>query len=73
MNSIVIESIQICIFFCFLNDFLSSHRTNLIDLRTQYKDKFEEKHGVKLGFMSCFVKVRKRKVVYEYFVTFKEQ
>lgn len=27
-----------------------------IDLRNQYKDKFEKKHGVKLGFMSIFVK-----------------
>ena len=29
---------------------------NFIDLRNQYKDKFEKKHGVKLGFMSIFVK-----------------
>lgn len=28
----------------------------VIDLRTKYRDKFEEKHGVKLGFMSFFVK-----------------
>lgn len=27
-----------------------------IDLRNQYKDQFEKKHGVKLGFMSIFVK-----------------
>ena len=26
-------------------------------LRTDYKDAFVEKHGVKLGFMSGFVKV----------------
>ena len=28
----------------------------VMDLRTQYKDIFEKKHGVKLGFMSFFVK-----------------
>ncbi len=28
----------------------------VIDLRTRYKDKFEKEHGVKLGFMSFFVK-----------------
>ncbi|MEX3547888.1 MAG: 2-oxoglutarate dehydrogenase complex dihydrolipoyllysine-residue succinyltransferase [Burkholderia sp.] len=28
----------------------------VMDLRTKYKDKFEKKHGVKLGFMSFFVK-----------------
>lgn len=28
----------------------------IIDLRTKYKDSFEKKHGVKLGFMSFFVK-----------------
>lgn len=28
----------------------------VIDLRTRYKDKFEKAHGVKLGFMSFFVK-----------------
>jgi 2-oxoglutarate dehydrogenase E2 component (dihydrolipoamide succinyltransferase) len=27
-----------------------------MQLRTQYKDKFIERHGVKLGFMSAFVK-----------------
>lgn len=31
----------------------------LIDLRNKYKDDFEKKHGVKLGFMSAFVKVSK--------------
>eukprot|EP00008_Paramoeba_atlantica_P007768 CAMPEP_0201489164 /NCGR_PEP_ID=MMETSP0151_2-20130828/21058_1 /ASSEMBLY_ACC=CAM_ASM_000257 /TAXON_ID=200890 /ORGANISM="Paramoeba atlantica, Strain 621/1 / CCAP 1560/9" /LENGTH=444 /DNA_ID=CAMNT_0047874655 /DNA_START=140 /DNA_END=1474 /DNA_ORIENTATION=+ len=29
---------------------------NLMELRTQYKDAFEKRHGVKLGFMSAFVK-----------------
>ncbi|MGD0958386.1 MAG: 2-oxoglutarate dehydrogenase complex dihydrolipoyllysine-residue succinyltransferase [Methylomonas sp.] len=28
----------------------------VIDLRNQYKDRFEEKHSIKLGFMSFFVK-----------------
>ena len=28
----------------------------VMDLRAQYKDSFEKKHGVKLGFMSFFVK-----------------
>ena len=28
----------------------------VMDLRTKYKDKFEKEHGVKLGFMSFFVK-----------------
>jgi 2-oxoglutarate dehydrogenase E2 component (dihydrolipoamide succinyltransferase) len=28
----------------------------VIDLRNRYKDKFEKQHGVKLGFMSFFVK-----------------
>lgn len=28
----------------------------VIDLRNQYKEKFEKEHGVKLGFMSFFVK-----------------
>ena len=30
----------------------------LIDMRNKYKDEFEKIHGVKLGFMSAFVKVR---------------
>jgi 2-oxoglutarate dehydrogenase E2 component (dihydrolipoamide succinyltransferase) len=29
---------------------------NFMDLRNQYKDGFEKRHGVKLGFMSIFVK-----------------
>ena len=28
----------------------------VIDLRNKYKDKFEKEHGIKLGFMSFFVK-----------------
>jgi 2-oxoglutarate dehydrogenase E2 component (dihydrolipoamide succinyltransferase) len=30
--------------------------SNLMQMRTQHKDLFQEKHGVKLGFMSGFVK-----------------
>jgi 2-oxoglutarate dehydrogenase E2 component (dihydrolipoamide succinyltransferase) len=30
--------------------------TNVVALRTQYKDAFQEKYGIKLGFMSFFVK-----------------
>lgn len=33
------------------------HRTNLMKLRSDYKDAFVEKHGVKLGLMSGFIKV----------------
>src|SRR5690606_36915357 len=29
----------------------------VIDLRNKYKEKFEKEHGIKLGFMSFFVKV----------------
>lgn len=29
---------------------------NFIELRKQYKDKFEKSHGIKLGFMSIFLK-----------------
>ena len=28
----------------------------VLELRTRYKDRFKEKHGVGLGFMSFFVK-----------------
>ena len=30
--------------------------TNINELRTRYKEGFEKQHGVKLGFMSFFVK-----------------
>ena len=30
----------------------------LIEMRNQHKDSFEKTHGVKLGFMSAFVRVR---------------
>jgi 2-oxoglutarate dehydrogenase E2 component (dihydrolipoamide succinyltransferase) len=39
-----------------LTTFNDVDMTAVIALRTQYKDLFERKHGVKLGFMSFFVK-----------------
>ncbi len=30
--------------------------SHLMNMRKAYKDDFEKKHGIKLGFMSCFVK-----------------
>lgn len=43
-----------CLFFAVLAAYC---RTNLMKLRSDYKDAFLEKHGVKLRFMSGFVKV----------------
>ncbi|KAK9805320.1 hypothetical protein WJX73_001680 [Symbiochloris irregularis] len=42
--------------FAMLTTFNEIDMTNLMALRTDYKDAFLEKHGVKLGFMSAFVK-----------------
>jgi len=39
-----------------LTTFNEIDMTNLMELRNKYKDEFLEKHGVKLGFMSAFVK-----------------
>ncbi len=39
-----------------LTTFNEVDMTNILAMRNQYKDKFEKKHGVKLGFMSFFVK-----------------
>ena len=39
-----------------LTTFNEIDMSNLMTLRSTYKDAFLEKHGVKLGFMSCFVK-----------------
>jgi 2-oxoglutarate dehydrogenase E2 component (dihydrolipoamide succinyltransferase) len=39
-----------------LTTFNEVDMTNLMALRDRYKDAFEKKHGVKLGFMSFFVK-----------------
>ncbi|KAB1201986.1 Dihydrolipoyllysine-residue succinyltransferase component of 2-oxoglutarate dehydrogenase complex 2, mitochondrial [Morella rubra] len=42
--------------FALLSTFNEVDMTNLMKLRSDYKDAFLEKHGVKLGFMSGFVK-----------------
>ncbi|TXG55386.1 hypothetical protein EZV62_020642 [Acer yangbiense] len=42
--------------FALLTTFNEIDMTNLMKLRSDYKDAFVEKHGVKLGFMSGFVK-----------------
>lgn len=39
-----------------LTTFQECDMGNLMELRKKYKDAFEKKHGVKLGFMSAFVK-----------------
>ena len=39
-----------------LTTFNEVNMQNVIDLRNQYKERFEQKHHVKLGFMSFFVK-----------------
>jgi len=39
-----------------LTTFNEVDMTNVMALRNEYKDQFEKKHGVKLGFMSFFVK-----------------
>jgi 2-oxoglutarate dehydrogenase E2 component (dihydrolipoamide succinyltransferase) len=39
-----------------LTTFNEVNMQNVIDLRNQYKARFEQKHSVKLGFMSFFVK-----------------
>lgn len=46
-----------CTFILFLNSLSHHKRTNLMKLRSEYKDEFQKKHGVKLGLMSGFVKV----------------
>ncbi|KAI8029387.1 hypothetical protein LOK49_LG01G02284 [Camellia lanceoleosa] len=43
--------------FALLTTFNEVDMTNLMKLRSDYKDSFVEKHGVKLGLMSGFVKV----------------
>ncbi|KAL1545970.1 dihydrolipoyllysine-residue succinyltransferase [Salvia divinorum] len=42
--------------FALLTTFNEVDMTNLMKLRSEYKDAFAEKHGVKLGLMSGFVK-----------------
>ena len=39
-----------------LTTFNEIDMTNIMRIREKYKDKFQEKHGIKLGFMSFFVK-----------------
>ncbi len=39
-----------------LTTFNEVNMKNVIDLRNQYKDRFQQKHEIKLGFMSFFVK-----------------
>lgn len=39
-----------------LTTFQECDMTNLINMRNAYKDQFEVKHGIKLGFMSAFVR-----------------
>ena len=39
-----------------LTTFNEVNMAPIIDMRNRYKDKFEKEHGVKLGFMSFFVK-----------------
>jgi len=39
-----------------LTTFNEVDMTNIMSIRSQYKDKFKEKHGVNLGFMSFFTK-----------------
>lgn len=43
--------------FTMLTTFNEVDMSNLMKLRSEYKDAFYEKHGVKLGLMSGFVKV----------------
>ena len=43
-----------------LTTFNEIDMSNLMSMRTQYKDQFMEKHGVKLGFMSAFIKASAR-------------
>lgn len=42
--------------YAMLSTFNEIDMTNIMEMRTIYKDMFLEKHGVKLGFMSAFVK-----------------
>lgn len=42
--------------YAMLTTFNEVDMTNLMEFRKQFKDQFLEKHGVKLGFMSAFVK-----------------
>ena len=39
-----------------LTTFNEADMSAIMDLRVRYNEKFEKKHGTKLGFMSVFVK-----------------
>ena len=39
-----------------LTTFNEIDMSNVMDLRKKYKEPFEKKHGIKLGFMSAFAK-----------------
>lgn len=39
-----------------LTTFQEADMFNLINMREDFKEEFQKKHGVKLGFMSAFVK-----------------
>lgn len=47
-----------------LTTFQETDMSALIELRNKYKDDFEKIHGVKLGFMSAFVRVTKLCICY---------
>lgn len=42
--------------YAMLTTFNEIDMSHLMAMRAEYKDAFLEKHGVKLGFMSCFIK-----------------
>lgn len=42
--------------YALLTTFQECDMSNLMQMRDLFKDEFSEKHGVKLGFMSAFVK-----------------
>jgi len=42
--------------YALLTTFQEADMHNLIQLREHFKDEFQKKHGIKLGFMSAFVK-----------------
>ena len=42
--------------YAMLTTFNEIDMSNLMSMRSSYKDQFMERHGVKLGFMSAFIK-----------------
>ena len=40
-----------------LNSLQQCDMSGIMNLRNEYKEAFEKKHGVRLGFMSAFIKV----------------